>query len=222
MRRAHDGLRAGRVFGRALCMAAMVLLPAGVRAQDTTLAKASTAANEPLDVAGLRVGVKAKEMEGAMTRLFGKVSRQERGTNWFRGYRAALVVNDMGCQEMPGARRAPQPGTVCVTAFLDDGDVVRGIRVERLFPFVDAETFRATMVRKYGAVTEGKQGGGYVLGWGATIDPTLVYDTSGPHTALSAHYETSDDFMSRGLNAAPKIRVVLNLVDATWAASHAK
>ena len=45
---------------------------------------------------------------------------------------------------------------------------------------------------------------------------------SGPTNALTAHYEADDDYMRRGMNALPRIRVVLQLVDARWAAEHAR
>jgi len=175
-----------------------------------------------LDVAGLRVGIKAKDLEGTLRRLFGPATRQASSKSWFPGFRAALVVNDMKCIQMPGTARAPAPGTVCVTAFLDGDDIVRSIRIERVFPYVDAEVFRATLVRRYGPVAEAKESGTYALGWGPPIDRSLAYDQSGPHTAVAAYYEANDDFMTRGMNALPHIRVVLQLVDASWAASQGK
>jgi hypothetical protein len=182
----------------------------------------STGRSAATDVAGLHVGMRAKELEPTLVRLFGHVTREERSKSWFPGFKGALVVNDMKCIEMPGRGRAPEPGTVCVTAFLDGDDVVRSIRVERVFAYVDAETFRATLVRKYGPVTEAKETGTYSLGWGAPVEATLVYDQTGPHTAVAAYYEANDDMFSRGMNSLPRIRVVLQLVDAAWAASHPK
>jgi len=173
------------------------------------------------DVAGFRVGVKAKELEGTLRRLFGPVTRGSAGSNAFPGYAATLVVNDMGCMSLPGRRRNPTPGAVCVTAFLDGDDVVRAIRVERLFPWVDAEVFRRALVQKYGPVAGAESGSGMSLGWGPAVDARLVYDRSGPHTALTAHWTEDDDFMSRGLNRAADVRVVLQLVDAEWATAHA-
>ena len=171
------------------------------------------------DVAGLRVGGTGEDLETTLGRLFGRVSRIPRGNGWYAGYAAALEVNSMGCMSLPGRRNSGQPGNVCVTAYLDADDIVRGVRIERMFSFVDAETFRATMVRRYGAVTAANQAGGYSLGWGPTVDPLLAYSRSGPLTALVATYAEDEDMMSRSLNAAPKIRVTLQLVDAGWAAS---
>lgn len=174
------------------------------------------------DVAGLRTGVKAKDFEATARRLFGEVTRRPRGKDWYPGFAASMVVNEMGCYAMPGRGRAAEPGAVCVTAFVDEDDVVRSVRIERVFPWLDAEVFRATLVRKYGAVADAKEGGGYSLGWGPAVDPALVYDRSGPHTAVTAHYVTNDDPFSRGGNALPRIRVVLQLVDAQWAAAHSR
>ena len=174
---------------------------------------------QQLDVAGLRVGVTAKDFEATADRLFGRVSRVSRSRNWFRGYAAALEVNSLQCFSLPGRRNSGNVGNVCVTAFLDADDVVRSIRIERVFAYLDGETFRATMVRRYGAVSAAQQGGGYALGWGPIVDPALAYSSAGPRTALSAHYAADDDFMRSGLNAAPHIRVVLHLVDAAWASS---
>ena len=171
------------------------------------------------DVAGLRVGVKAKDFETTVGRLFGKVSRVGRNESWYPGYAAALEVNSMACMTIPGRRNSGLPGNVCVTAFLDADDIVRGVRIERMFSFVDAETFRSTLVRRYGPVTAANQAGGYALGWGPTVDPKLAYSSSGPLTALVASYAEDEDMMSRSLNAAPRIRVTLQLVDAGWAAS---
>jgi hypothetical protein len=175
------------------------------------------------DVAGLHVGVRAKDLEATMQRMYGPVSRQKRSNNWFAGYQGALVVNDMKCMDMPGRKGgSPQPGTVCVTAWVDGSDVVRSIRVERVFSYMDAETFRSTLVKKYGPVASAKEGGSYALGWGAPVDSTLVYDYSGPRTSVAAYYDASDDMMSRSMNALPRIRVILQLVDAPWATAQHK
>lgn len=188
----------------------------------TSKSPGPSASSAALDVAGLRVGMKAKDLERTLRRLFGPTTREASSKSWFPGFRSALVVNDMKCVELPGRGRAPAPGTVCVTAFLDGDDIVRSIRVERVFPYVDAEVFRATLVRRYGPVTDAKESGTYALGWGPPIDKLLAYDQSGPHTAVAAYYEANDDFMTRGMNALPHIRVVLQLVDASWASQPGK
>lgn len=174
------------------------------------------------DVAGFRVGMKAKELEGSLSRLYGDAQRGSAGANAFPGFTAALTVNSMGCFSIPGRRSNPEAGAVCVTAFLDRDDVVRAIRVERLFPWFDAEIFRKDLVRRYGPVADARSGSGFALGWGPEIDQRLLYDRSGPRRALVAYYTTDSDFMSRGGNARPRIRVVLQLVDADWAARESK
>ena len=225
---------AGAVTGplviRATITSARVLDRSGAVLHTPTIAGASvagapgSAAAAPAfdvaraDVAGLRVGVKAKDLEATLARLFGPVSRVKRSNGWYAGYTGALEVNSMGCMTIPGRNRGGEPGNVCVTAFLDGDDVVRGVRIERVFPFVDQESFRSTLVRRYGPVSGAQDGGGYALGWGPEVDPALVYDRSGPHTALTASYAEEESMMSRSLNAAPRIRVTLQLVDAGWAA----
>jgi hypothetical protein len=174
------------------------------------------------DVAGLRVRVKAKELQGALSRFYGEAERASPGTNAFPGFSAALTVNSMGCFTLPGRRKNPEAGAVCVTAFLDRDDVVRAVRIERLFPWFDSEIFRKDLVRRYGPVADARSGSGFALGWGPEIDQRLLYDRSGPPRALVAYYTSDSDFMSRGGNALPRIRVVLQLVDADWAASESK
>ncbi len=204
-------------------MGTVLFTPRVVAVAAPSAPSGAAAAGASLDeVAGMRVGIKASDLDPTLTRLFGTTTKQVRGRSWFAGFASALVVNDLGCIDMPGARKKPKPGDVCVTAFLDASDVVRSIRVERVFPYLDAETFRATLVRRYGPVTDARESGTYALGWGAPVDATLTYDQSGPHTAVAAYYEQNDDFMTRGMNALPHIRVVLQLVDAKWAAAHAK
>lgn len=170
------------------------------------------------DVAGFRVGVKGKDLEATLSRLFGPVTRAPARRDGHPGIAAQLLVNDMGCVHMPGRRSTVGPGSVCVTALLDADDVVRSIRIERVFPWMDAETFRRTLVRRYGPVTDARGSDRLSLGWGPEVNDSLLYDRSGPRTALTAHYATNDDFMSRGLNRLPETRVVLQLVDAGWSA----
>jgi hypothetical protein len=215
----------GPLVVRAELIGVRVLDDSGAVLFAPTIGRAATVATAPFDatradVAGFRVGVKAKDLEATLRRLFGPVTRGTAGGGAFAGFAATLVVNDMGCMNIPGRRRNATPGSVCVTAFLDRDDVVRAIRVERVFPWVDAEVFRHALVQKYGPVSGAQSGGGLSLGWGPTVDTTLVYDRSGPHTALTAHYGEEEDFMSRGLNRAADIHVVLQLVDAAWAAAH--
>lgn len=169
------------------------------------------------DVAGFRVGVDASDLEATLVRLFGPVTRRPARRDGHPGIAAQLLVNDMGCMSLPGRRNAVGPGSVCVTALLDADDVVRAISIERVFPWMEAETFRKTLVTRYGPVTEATGSGRLSLGWGPEVPELLLYDRSGPRTALTAHYSTNEDFMSVGLNRLSDTRVVLQLVDARWA-----
>ena len=95
-------------------------------------------------------------------------------------------------------------------------------KIERLFAPVDEEVFRKALTQKYGPVADARSGGTFALGWGPSVDSTLVYDRSGPRQALTARYEIDSDFMREGLNEADDVRLVLTLVDAAWAAKNAK
>ncbi len=216
-------IRAELLSTRLLDRAGRVVFTPDLSVASTT----PTAAPAPFDastadVAGFRVGVKASDLESTLQRLFGSVQRESPGKKSFPGFTEALVVNSMGCFNIPGRRNNPGPGAVCVTAFLDGNDVVRGIRIERLFAWFDGELFRKALVQKYGPVADARNGSSFALGWGAEVDPSLVYDQSGPHRALAAYYTSDEDFMSRGSNSLPRIRVVLQLVDAEWAAKQGK
>lgn len=159
------------------------------------------------DIAGFHIGVKASEMEASLTRLFGPVRRGK----------GSLTVNEMGCFSVPG-RKNPKPGAVCVTALFDGDEMVRSIRMERVFSWLDAEVYRKALTQKYGPVAAARNvGSTFSLGWGPEVKPEVLYDRSGPANALTAFYVTNDDFMSRGLNSLPQIRIVLQLVDAKWA-----
>ena len=171
------------------------------------------------DVAGLRIGGRAKDFETTAARLFGSVTRVHRSDGWYARYAAALRVNAMQCFSLPGRRHAGDVGNVCVTAFLDADDVVREVRIERVFPFVDAATFRSTLIRRYGDVAAQRAGAHMSLGWGPTVERALAYNRTGPTNALTAHYNEEDELMGRSLNAARRIRVTLQLIDAAWAAA---
>ena len=204
-----------RILDRA---GALLFTPSIASAPSTPAASAPSFDLASADVAGLRVGGKAKDLETTIGRLFGRVARIPRSNGWYDGYAAALEVNSMGCMTIAGRRKGGEPGNVCIIAYLDGDDVVRAVRIERVFPFVDQETFRSTLVRRYGAVADANGSLGYSLGWGPAVDESLAYDRGGPHTALTAHYATEEDMLSSSLNAAPRIRVTLQLVDAGWAA----
>lgn len=227
-----SGDPAGAVTGERVIRADIVgvrlLDRAGAPVFTPTLAAVSAAPSPaPMDlahadIAGLRVGVRVRDMEATLTRFFGKVDKRPRSASWYAGFSSALLVNEMGCMSLPLRGRAAQPGAVCVSAWADERDVVRSIRVERVFPWLEQEAFRAPLVRKYGPVGKATAGSSYALGWGAPLDSSFSFDRSGPGTAITARYEANDDPYSRGGNALPKIRVVLELVDAAWIAARKK
>jgi hypothetical protein len=166
-----------------------------------------------VDVAGLRVGVSVAVMDATLTRLFGPVSRTPSGRSMHPRLTTTLETNSTGCFTIPGRRRNPAVGAVCVTALADDDQVVRVVRIERLFSWFDAELYRKALVGKYGAVADARQGAAFALGWGP-----MVPLASGSQHALTATYDEDEDMMSRSLNAAQNIRVSLQLIDAAWAA----
>jgi hypothetical protein len=113
----------------------------------------STPATPPFDaakadVAGLRVGVRARDMEATLTRLFGKVTRSKPFGHMFPGFVGTLEMNPDGCMSMIGQRRSPQPGAVCVRAFVDRDEVVRIVQIERLFSRSMAKRFAGRSSRK--------------------------------------------------------------------------
>jgi len=212
---------------RAEIIAAKILDPSGrvvAAPSEANAPVAKVAKFDPttVDVSGLRVGSSIKDLVATLTRLFGPVTREPITKPVYQGLATTLTVNDMGCFAMPGRSTPPSPGTVCVTAMADNNDVVRTIRIERVFPWMDQDVFRNALVQKYGPVADAQNGGGFTLGWGPKVPVELLYDRSGPPYALTAEYLTNDDYMSRGMNALPQIRVVLSLVDASWAALASK
>jgi hypothetical protein len=170
------------------------------------------------DVAGFHVGVSAADFAATLERLFGPVTKGKPDRNAFPGIAGTVSMNGDGCFSYPGRRNNPKPGAVCVTGYVDNGGTVRSIRVERLFAPVDQEVFRKALVQKYGPVSGARDGSTFSLGWGPQVDSSLVYDRSGPRTALTAHYTVDSDFMREGLNEADDVRLILTLVDAAWAA----
>jgi uncharacterized protein DUF4852 len=170
------------------------------------------------DVAGFHVGVSAEDFAATLERLFGPVTKGPAERNAFPGIAGTVSMNGDGCFSYPGRRNNPRPGAVCITGYVDNGGTVRSIRVERLFAPVDQETFRKALTQKYGPVADARSGSVFSLGWGPAIDSSLVYDRSGPRTALTAHYTVDSDFMREGLNEADDVRLILTLVDAEWAA----
>lgn len=174
-----------------------------------------------VDVAGLRVGAKGDLFERTASRLYGTSERRANKGSGYAGFTSLIAVNEMGCSSIPGRGRV-KPGAVCATAFLDGDDIVRSIRIERVFPFIDGESFRKVLVQRYGPVSDAAQRTGYTLAWGPVTDSTTAYLRSGPHNALTATWSEDEDMMSRSLNAAPRIRITLQLTDATWIATQSR
>jgi hypothetical protein len=175
------------------------------------------------DVAGLRVGVKGKDLEATLTRLFGQVSRRPAGKGMAPGLATLMAVNELGCTTIMGRRNNPSPGAVCVLAMLDGSDVVRQIRIERMFGYLDGEVFRGAMVRKYGPVAEAQGGGsGYALGWGPPVNVAAAGSPPNHWQALTATYAADEDMFGRGGNAVPRIVITLQLIDADWASRQTK
>lgn len=173
------------------------------------------------DVAGLRVGSAGDLFERTASRLYGKTERRANKGSGYAGFTSIIMVNEMGCSSIPGRGRV-KSGAVCATAFLDGDDIVRSIRIERVFPFIDGEAFRKVLVQRYGPVADAAQRTGYTLAWGPVTDSTTAYLRSGPHNALTATWSEDEDMMSRSLNAAPRIRVTLQLTDAAWIAAQSR
>lgn len=201
---------------------AVVMTPPVVSVAVASAAAAATeAAFDPaaVDVAGFRIGVKSKDLEATLTRLFGKVSRATNGANPAYGLPGRIDANSLKCDAIPG-RDKPRPGMVCVTALMDEHDVVRYIRVERVFPYFDGEIFRRAVTRKYGPVAGAGRGYGYGLSWGPVIPASVT--KGGEVRALTATYGEEQDFIGRSGNALPVIKLTLQLIDASWAAGKSK
>jgi hypothetical protein len=108
-------------------------------------------------------------------------------------------------------------GTVCVVAFFDQNEVVRAIKLERLFPAVADEAYRKALVAKYGPVADAKGGAAFQLGWGPQVDIG-----GGPQHALTANFQYDNDFMGRSGNSIGWVSITLHLVDAAWASAYSK
>ena len=124
------------------------------------------------DVAGFRVGVARKDWKRRWTRLFGKVTPGYMGGGgMFKGFTSVIEVNSMGCRSGFSAKKKPQPGAVCVTAYLDSSEVVRMIRVERLFPpGFDSDVFEKALVQKYGPASGSRRGSS----WGPGVPGAVL------------------------------------------------
>lgn len=216
-------IRAQVVSARLLDRQGHVVFTPAVTATPTLKSVAADAFDAgKADIAGLHVGVSATDFAATLERLFGPVKSAPAGRNVFAGFAGTIEMNADGCFTYPGRRYNPRPGAVCVTAYADKAGIVRSIRIERLFKGFDQEVFRKALTQKYGPVAAARNGATFALGWGPIIDTALVYDRSGPHTALTAHYIVESDYTLTGGSDRNDVRLVLNLVDAAWAAKVAR
>lgn len=169
-----------------------------------------------VDVAGFQVGVPVVDLSATLERLYGPVERGGPGENPPPGMVGLVRVNSMGCMSLPGRPEA-KPGAVCLTAWHDDKEIVRAIRVERLFPSMNGEAVRQALVARYGPVTSAVGGNGFTLGWGPEV--VVGKSANGPirQPTLLASFAAHESFMGRGTNRIPDTRVVLHLVDVEWA-----
>ena len=168
------------------------------------------------DVAGLRIGVPKSDMEATLTRLFGKVTPGSMsGGGSFKGFAGVIEVNSMGCTSSLGVKKKPKPGDVCVTAYYDSSDVVRMVRIQRLFPpNFDSQVFRKALIQKYGPPSGGRS----ETSWGAGVPGAVVNDPNGFVDALTASAVSDRDFSDLGGNRLQNVVVSLQLIDAAWAA----
>lgn len=167
------------------------------------------------DVAGLRVGVSKKDMEATLTRLFGKVTPGYMGGGGsFKGFASVIEVNSMGCRSGFNAKKKPQPGAVCVTAYLDSRDVVRMVRVERLFPpGFDGTVFEKALTQKYGPANGSRPRSS----WGPGVPGAVLNNPQITVDALTASAAADHDISDLGGNRMQNVIVSLQLIDANWA-----
>jgi hypothetical protein len=167
------------------------------------------------DVAGLRIGVSKKDMEATLTRLFGKVTPGSMsGDGQFKGFTSVIEVNSMGCRSGFSAKKRPQPGAVCVTAYLDGSDVVRMVRVERLFPpGFDGRVFEKALTQKYGPANGSRRGSS----WGPGVPGAVLNNPAITVDSLTASATADHDISDLGGNRLQNVIVTLQLIDATWA-----
>jgi hypothetical protein len=167
------------------------------------------------DVAGLRIGVSKKDMEATLTRLFGKVTPGSMsGDGKFKGFTSVIEVNSMGCRSGFSAKKRPQPGAVCVTAYVDGSDVVRMVRVERLFPpGFDGRVFEKALIQKYGPANGSRRGSS----WGPGVPGAVLNNPAITVDSLTATPPADHDITDLGGNRLQNVIVTLQLIDATWA-----
>jgi uncharacterized protein DUF4852 len=173
------------------------------------------------DVAGLRVGVAKRDMEATLTRLFGKITPGYMSGGGFKGFAGSIEVNSLGCRSgMTNSRKRPQPGTVCVTAYFDNDQIVRMVRIERLFPpNFDGEVLRKSLAQKYGPASGGRSRG---MSWGPGVPGAVLNSPGTSVDALTVSVAADEDISSIGANRLENVIVSMQLIDAGWAAKVAQ
>jgi hypothetical protein len=207
------------VAARVLDRSGQVLLTPKVMATSALPAFAGFDSSKA-DVAGLRVGVSKKDMEATLTRLFGKVTPgYMSGEGSFKGFASVIEVNSLGCRSGFSAKKKPQPGAVCVTAYLDSSEVVRMVRVERLFPpGFDGNVFERALIQKYGPATGSRRGSS----WGPGVPGAVLNNPAITVDALTASAAADNDISDLGGNRLQNVIVSLQLIDANWAKQFGK
>lgn len=204
-------VRSEIVSARVLDRAGHVMFTADVKSTSPAEMNARQFDARRTDVAGLRVGVKAADLEATLNRLYGPARRGRVNAANEAVYAGSIGVNPSGCFSVPGRRGSPRPGTVCIEAFFDRDEVVRSVRIERYFSYFDADRFRRTLVQKYGPVPGARGSAAWRLGWGPEVEAG--------QQALMAFYKHDNDLFGDPIHAAPRVSVTLQLVDAAWLAT---
>jgi hypothetical protein len=201
-----------------------------VSAPDLKAAAAALAASAPppfspatVDVAGLKVGGDIDDLQAAVERLYGKPTRHQRrqGDSFDERYAGYIELDLMKCMNLSyggDRRREPRPGDVCMRAYYDADEIVRAVQIERIVPRLDYELLRRTAINRYGPVASGNAGGdAYVMGWGPSIDQTLLIYGTPQRSPLVLNVKVEEGF-SLGGNAIPQtFKIGLALVDSDWA-----
>jgi hypothetical protein len=175
-------------------------------------------ATAEVDIAGMRIGGEAGELQSSLERLYAdKVNRVEgdRDGKIDKRYAGYLEIDLITCMGGGYRRRDPQPGDVCLRAYYDDDEIIRTLIVVRVLPWMDAEQIRKAAVTRYGEITAG---GGLTLGWGPAVDPKLLSYRVADGRALTLNVSSPSNFMADALNSRPRMVVALQLTDPEWAA----
>ena len=175
-----------------------------------------------IDVAGMRLGVKANDLKAALERLYSaqveRVDARPNSSNIDKRYAGYLEIDLMTCIGGGYRQRDPRPGDLCLRAWFDDDDVVRTIEVVRVHPFMDFGPIRAAAIARWGTVADAT-GGGALMAWGPTVDAKLVnYKWPQHGYALTMHVGNSASDPMSG-DSRPNVNITLQLTDPEWAAS---